>query len=125
MNREQCIDKMYRKVMEEVPISREAFGNSLQGVDIKPMILEGECVGVQTLRGNEIHCMIDRQASLQNMRRLIRMYCAEPLERFGSLTTRCDPNDKRDVVFLHRMGFEDTGLIDGLLHMRLLQLKIQ
>jgi hypothetical protein len=113
MRRDQCIDMVYAEVMKHVPISREAYGNSLSGWDIEPVMAGYEVIGILLLHGHEIHLQIGKYKALRHMRQVIRQCAVRNLERLGYLTTRSD-GDGQTVRFLRRLGFYETG-IDGTL----------
>lgn len=125
MHRDECIDRLYAKVRECMPISRSAYGNSLYDWEIEPVIVGGAVIGILLLNGREIHLQIEKQQALAHMRRVIKQCAAVNLERFGYLTTRADAEDKATVKFLHRLGFYETGMDGTLTAYRLDTLKIK
>lgn len=121
-DRETLIDALYAEVRKSVPISRAAYGNSLYGWSVEPVLIDGERVGVRIMNGHEVHHQLDKGASKRHARRIIANYVAEPLARLGYLTTR---SKDADLPFLLRMGFYETGRENGVVTLRLDELKIK
>lgn len=122
MTRDELIDQLYDKVRQHVPITRAAYGNSLYGWDIVPVVIDDRQIGVRIMRGHEVHHQLDRKAALRHARRIIAQYVAEPLARLGYLISR---TDDADIPFLRRMGFYEVARENGITTMRLDKLNIQ
>lgn len=122
MDREKLIDQLYMHVRMYVAISREAYGNSLYGWEIVPVIIDGEQIGVRIMLGHEVHHHLDKRAARRHARRIIANYVAEPLARLGYLTSQ---TDDAGIPFLRRMGFYEVNRVNGITTMRLDKLKIQ
>lgn len=124
MDRENYIDQLYQKVRTEVPITRAAYGASLDGWDVEPVLMDGQQIGVVIVKDGEIHISLDKQGALRHARRIIRNYVASALRRFGFLTTRSlgEPDVMR---FLHRLGFQECGRDGRLVVLRLEKLQLQ
>jgi hypothetical protein len=122
MDRETLIDQLYAKVRMHVPISREAYGNSLYGWDIVPVMIDGTQIGVRIMKDHEVHHLLDKGAARRHARRIIAQYVAEPLARLGYLISR---TEDADIPFLRRMGFYEIGREGRITTMRLDKLTIQ
>jgi hypothetical protein len=122
MTRDDLIDQLYAEVRKEIPITREAYGNSLYGWDIVPVMIDGLQIGVRIMCGHEVHHQLDPRASLRHARRIIAQYVAEPLARLGYLTTR---SDDAGLPFLQRMGFHVTSRQGAISTLRLDKLIIK
>ena len=122
MDREALIDQLYDKVRMHVPISRVAYGNSLHGWDIVPVLIDGQQIGVRIMRDHEVHHMLDKKAARRHARRIIAQYVAEPLARLGYLISR---TEDADIPFLRRMGFYEVAREAGITTMRLDKLTIR
>jgi len=108
MDRQHWIDKLYEQIKAEVPITRAAYGNSLHGWDIEPIMLGDEAIGVYIRRGHETHMSLSKKNALRHARHVIRVYLTANLERLGYLVTRTDGN-AADDRFLKRLGYYETG----------------
>ncbi len=122
MDREALIDQLYQKVRMHMPISREAYGKTLDGWDIVPVVIDGAQIGVRIMCGHEVHHMLDKGAARRHARRIIAQYVAEPLARLGYLISR---TEDADIPFLRRMGFYEVARENGITTMRLDKLQIQ
>lgn len=122
MGRAELIDQLYEHVRMHLPISREAYGRSLDGWDIVPVMIDGRQIGVRIMCGHEVHHQLDRRAAIRHARRIIANYVAEPLARLGYLISR---TEDADIPFLERMGFYAVSRENGITTMRLDKLKIQ
>lgn len=122
--RDDCIDALYEQVRQSVPITRTAYGNSLYGWEIEPVMIDGERIGVFIRRGTEVHIHLAADKALMHARRVIRQYITSNLKALGCLTTR-STSDPKVIRFLQRLGFYKVGE-DGMLSVyRLDALKIQ
>lgn len=124
MSRETYIDQLYQKVRLEVPISREAYGASLAGWEVDPVLVDGRQIGVVIVKDGEIHISLDRRGALLHARRIIRNYVATALQRFGFLTTR-SLGEPQVMNFLRRLGFQECGKDGRLVVLRLEKLQLQ
>lgn len=122
MDREALIDILYAEIRQHVAISREAYGNSLYGWEIVPVVIDDQQIGVRIMSGHEVHHHLDRKASLRHARRIIAKYVAEPLARLGYLTTR---SDDAGLPFLQRMGFRPVSRDGAVTTLRLDKLIIR
>ena len=119
--REICIDMLYSEVRKEVPISREAYNESLMEWEVTPIIKLGEIIGVVIFKDKEIHMHVKKIKAIKHARWIIRGQLEVRLQEFGFLLTRS--HDGSDL-FLQRLGFYKTGF-DGKLNVyRLDQLRI-
>lgn len=124
MDRERWIDEIYEEVRQSVPISREAYGNSLHGWDIEPIMNGDVKLGLYIRRGHETHMLMSKQNSLLHARHIIRVYLTANLERMGYMTTKTDGN-AQDHRFLTRLGYYETGKDGNMTVYRLDKLKIK
>lgn len=124
MMRDQHIDRLYAVVSQYVPISRTAYGNSLFGWDIDPILIDGMEAGLIVMRGPEIHVHIEKHVAVRHARRLIRACITNRLPAHGYLTTRSLPEEKT-VRFLKRLGFYQNGMDGRLQCYRLDKLNIK
>lgn len=122
--REQYIDTLYAEVRQHVPISRDAYSDSLREWDIEPIMNGAEQIGLYIRRGHETHMMMSKKNSLLHARRIIKSYLGSNLERLGYLTTKTDGNEI-DNRFLLRLGYYEIGKEDGMTVYRLDKLKIK
>jgi len=122
--RDECIDALYEQVRREVPITRTAYGNSLYGWEIEPVMIDGERIGVFIRRGTEVHIHLAADKALMHARRVIRQHIASNLKALGHLTTR-STSDPKAIRFLRRLGFYRVGEDGTLSVFRLDTLKIQ
>lgn len=122
MDREALIDQLYAEVRQHVPITRAAYGNSLYGWDIVPVIIDGQQIGIRIMHGHEVHHQLDRRAAKRHARRIIAQYVAEPLAKLGYLISR---TDDAGIPFLRRMGFYEAGREGAITTMRLDKLIIE
>lgn len=122
MERDDLIDQLYAQVRMYLPMSRAAYGKSLDGWEIVPVMIDAQQIGVRVMQGHEVHHQLDRRAARRHARRIIAQYVAEPLARLGYLISR---TDDAGMPFLQRMGFYATGRDGAITTMRLDQLKIQ
>lgn len=123
MTRDDLIDQLYRQVRMLAPVgTRAAYGKSLEGWDIVPVMIDGVQIGVRIMREHEVHHFLDKRASLRHARRIIAQYVAEPLARLGYLISRATD---AEIPFLRRMGFYEVAREGGIVTMRLDKLNIQ
>lgn len=122
MRRDSLIDQLYEVIRMHVPITRAAYGNSLCGWDIEPVVIHGEQIGVCLMFGHEIHVQLDRAKTVRCARRVIREVVACPLRRLGFLTTTAAEDD---IPFLARLGFRITEREGRFTKLRLDHLAIQ
>lgn len=122
MDREALIDQLYDKIRTCLPVSRAAYGKSLDGWDIVPVMIDDKQIGVRIMCGHEVHHQLDKRAAKRYGRRIIANYVAEPLARLGYLISR---TEDADIPFLQRMGFYEIARANGITTMRLDELKIK
>lgn len=124
MMREMYIDELYSEVRGHVPITRDAYGQSLEGWDIAPVMIDGSKIGLMVTKGSEIHMKLDKRLILLHARRVIGGYVEPMLRRCGALTTRA-LKGSADIRFLERLGFTEIGMEGKLVLFRLETLKIR
>jgi cytidylate kinase len=105
--RDDDISMLYAEVAKEVPISREAYVDSLKDWTVEPIMMDGERIGVLILRDKEIHMHIVKQEALRHARRIIKYYVQAKLNELGFLVTR-SRGSEWDSRFLGRLGFRET-----------------
>lgn len=109
---------MYEAVSKELPLSREAYVETLIGWDISPLIIDGQRVGAYMIKGHEGHIHVEPQFAKRYARRLIKNYLEPVIKEHGYLTTISfkEPIAKR---FLERLGFYKTGEDENFYHYRI------
>lgn len=105
---EECIDILYEKVSQELPITREEYVATLAGWEISQVSVCDKNVGVVMLRDREIHVVIDPKQAMLHGRRILRKCLDENIRKHGYLTT-ISFKEPKIVGFLERLGFYKTG----------------
>ena len=107
MNREQCIDILYKEITTALPITKKEYKDSLIGWNVQEMYIEGKHAGVCMERGGEIHAVIDPNVARRHTRQLLKKYLYNVITYYGFVTT-ISFKDEKSLKFLKRLGFEIT-----------------
>ncbi len=123
MTRDDCVDLLHAKVVEEFPITRGAYAATLANWDLQPVEIDGAPVGAVMIKDHEIHVVVGKEHAVQYHRRILRKCLLDNLARHGYLTTRAFKGDKV-ATFLTRLGFYKTHEDDTFDWYRIDQAKI-
>lgn len=109
MNRAECLDFVYADLVRQQFIVRDVFDLLMHEWYVKPIVVDGQDVGVVCMRGTELHVTINKRDALLHARRIIRECIVNGILLHGHLTTRSQKTDVDVVRFLYRLGFIKTS----------------
>ena len=115
--RNSCIDILHKKVLEEVPISREEYEFALLGWELEPIVMDGAQIAILLRCEHEVHIHLEKIYAFKYGRRLIIKYFKRDLGLLKYLTTT-SKKDRHDGRFLERLGFYKTNEDDKFFYYR-------
>lgn len=90
-------------------VSFDAFARAMDGAEVHPVKVAGECVGAVIVKGNEIHACVLPKASGRWFTRREARVLNDVIERYGFAQTSA--TTPAGVEFVRRLGFTRCGEI--------------
>lgn len=108
MDRSEAIAKAYEATAPRMPgVSIHAFSMALDGADVHPVAVDGQCVGAVVVLGCEVHACVVPSACGRWFGRQQARILGDVLKKYGVAATRA--TTAQGVHFVERLGFRQFG----------------
>lgn len=117
MMRDEAVYMLWRSVKERLGISHSVLESALKDWEVVPLLVDGEVVGAFVIKNAEVHLGYG-DLPKGSIRHHIKTVFEPTLKRFGHLKTSVLEQNTKGIEFCKRMGFEEVGRSNGLVHMQ-------